>query len=138
MRRFARWIEESPKRHACALAITLLALLAALLLVSGCAVGGEDPSATVKPSETPSVASLDPAGKTACDKFARWLADGSDRATREKVAKQVDKLASTSKSGEIADKGELLASSNVVRANENFALAADSFAYECQTLGWKP
>lgn len=135
MRNLARWIEESPKRHAITLALTLLGLVVALLLVSGCAGGTEDPGASSRPSVGPS---LDAPGKKACDTFAEWLADGSDRITREATAKDVDQKASTSRSGEIADKAELLARSQVLQSDENFALAADSFAYECQQLGWKP
>lgn len=135
MRRFARWIEESPTRHAIALAITLLGLLAALLLVSGCSVGGEDQDASEKPRETPSRA-LDHAGVLACNDFAHWLAGDEPANTRREIAVKVDDNARDSKSGALADKSELLTKPDVINSNENWALAADAFAYECQVLGW--
>lgn len=109
--------------------------LVAILAASGCAVGGEDEDTGRKPSETPT-RRLDAPGVKACNTFARWLAGDEDPATRPTVARQVDKQASTSKSGALADKAEVLARSQVIASNENWALAADSFAYECQQLGW--
>lgn len=133
MRRFARWIEESPTRHAWVLGLTLLGLLVALLAVSGCSVGGEDPDGSAKPGET---SSLDLAGKSACNEFARWLAGPEKPTTRQAVALKVDDNARDSKSGALADKSELLTKPDVINSNENWALAADAFAYECEILGW--
>lgn len=135
MNRAVRWIEDRPRVHAALAPLVSSGLLVALLAVSGCGsgtVGGED---SAKPRETPTRA-IDAQGLKACNTFALWLADEEPASTRQDVAVKVDKQASTSKSGELADKAELLAKSDVIQSNENWALAADSFAYECQQLGW--
>lgn len=113
-------------------------LVVALLLsltACGSQVGGDDSEGLRKPTETPTRA-LDEPGLRACNEFARWLAGSEDSAGREAVAVKVDRLASTSKSGELASKSEVLAKSDVIRADQNWALAADSFAWECEQLGW--
>lgn len=135
MNRIVRWIEDRPRVHAALAPVVSSGLLVALLAVSGCAVGGEDQGSTQKPRETPTRL-IDDQGLKACNTFARWLAAEEPASTREAVAVKVDKLASTSKSGELAAKAELLAKSDVIQSNENWALAADSFAFECQDLGW--
>lgn len=135
MPRITRWIEDRPTVHALVVALTLVGLVVALLLVSGCSVGGKDQPASEKATETPS---LDHAGKLACDKFARWLADGSDKGTRSTIGFDVNDLAADSESGALADKAELLIKPAVYNSDENWALAADAFAYECDVLGWKP
>lgn len=109
--------------------------LVALLAASGCSVGGQDGDTPGKPSESPTRL-IDAQGVKACNSFARWLAGEEDPATRATIGRQVDREASTSKAGELADKAELLGRSTVTQSNENWALAADSFAYECQQLGW--
>lgn len=107
----------------------------ALLAASGCVVGGEDQAAAPKPGKSPTRL-LDAPGLKACSEFAYWLAGDEDPATRQGVAVRVDRLASTSKAGAVADKAETLARSTVIASNENWALAADAFAFECQQLGW--
>lgn len=109
--------------------------LVALLAASGCAVGGEDQAASARPGKSPTRL-LDAKGLAACNTFAHWLAGDEDPDTRQAVAVKVDALASESKSGELAAKSETLAKSEVISANENWALAADAFAFECQQLGW--
>jgi hypothetical protein len=109
--------------------------LVALLLASGCSGGGEDQPASERPGKT---SSLDFAGKSACNEFARWLAGDEDPTTRADVATRVDDLARDSRSGALADKSELLRKADVINSNENWALAADAFAYECDVLGWTP
>jgi len=109
--------------------------LVALLAASGCTVGGEDQAAGPRPGKSPTRL-LDAEGVQACNEFARWLAGDEDPATRQAIATEVDRLASTSKAGAVADKAETLAKSTVITSNENWALAADAFAYECQQLGW--
>jgi hypothetical protein len=132
--RINRWAS-TPTRQGIVTAVAFLGLSVALLLASGCAVGGEDRPASEKPRATPT-RRLDRPGTEACNTFARWLASDEDPATRQAVAIKVDKQASTSKSGQIAAKAEILAKSTVIASNENWALAADAFAYECQHLGW--
>ncbi|QJD53998.1 hypothetical protein SEA_GALACTICA_51 [Streptomyces phage Galactica] len=114
---------------------TVSGVFVALLLASGCAVGGEDRPASEKPRETPSRA-LDLAGTAACNEFARWLAAGEDPATRDEMARKVHVEASNSNSGEIDDKAEVLFRNSLKGNGETWALAADSFAFECQDLGW--
>lgn len=116
-------------------ALTLSGALVALLAASGCGsgtVGGDDGG---KPSDGPS-RDLDHAGVLACNDFARWLAGDGQATTRREVAVKVDDNARDSKSGALADKSELLTKPDVINSNENWALAADAFAYECQVLGW--
>lgn len=135
MNRVVGWIEDHPRAHAALAPVVSSGLLVALLAVSGCGsgtVGGDD---SAKPSVTPS-RTIDDQGLKACNAFALWLADEEPASTRQDIAVKVDKLASTSKSGELAAKAEVLARSQVIASNENWALAADSFAYECQQLGW--
>lgn len=132
MRRFTRWIEDSPSRHGLFVGAVLLALLAVLLLVSGCAA-----PASSEAREDPTGA-LDGAGQRACDTWAEWLAGDEEPATRPDIAAQVLDLAVDSNSGAMADKAELLVKPDVYNRNENWALAADALAYECQVLGWKP
>lgn len=119
-------------RHA---AVTLSGALVALLAASGCSVGGVDEDATPRPSQTPS-RDIDHAGLLACNDFARWLAGDEKATTRREVAVKVDDNARDSRSGALADKSELLTKPDVINSNENWALAADAFAYECQVLGW--
>lgn len=114
---------------------TVSGVFVALLLASGCSVGGEDQGGSGKPSEGPS-RDIDRAGLVACNDFARWLAGDEKPATRREIAVKVDDNARDSKSGALADKSELLTKPGVINSNENWALAADAFAYECTVLGW--
>lgn len=109
--------------------------LVALLAASGCAAGGEDPPPPTKPAATPSRV-LDQAALDACTKFARWQADGAKSDTQVDTAMKVHALASNSNIGTIDDKAELLFRVSKQGRNETWTLAADSFAYECQNLGW--
>lgn len=116
-------------------ALALSGAFVALLAVSGCSGASQDRDASEKPRETPTRL-LDGPGLKACNSFARWLAGDEDPATRRSVARTVDKQASTSKAGELADKAGVLVRPQVVASNESWALAADSFASECFDLGW--
>jgi hypothetical protein len=116
-------------------AVTLSGALVALLAASGCSVGGVDEDASAKPSQAPS-RDIDHAGILACNDFARWLSDDEKSDTRHDIAFKVDNNARDSRSGALADKSELLTKPGVIGSNENWALAADAFAYECQILGW--
>ncbi|QNJ57656.1 hypothetical protein SEA_KEANU_51 [Streptomyces phage Keanu] len=107
----------------------------ALFLVSGCAVGGEDQPASEKRSETPSRA-LDPAGVKACNEFAKFFAGDEPKTDRAEVSRKVHIEASNSNSGEIDDKAEVLFRNGQGDSDETWALAADSFAQECESLGW--
>lgn len=49
-----RWLEDRPVAHCLFLALVLCGLVAALLLVSGCRVGGEDPDGHERASVVPS------------------------------------------------------------------------------------
>lgn len=109
--------------------------LVGLLAVSGCAVGGEDGDASEKPRETPT-RSIDAAGIKACNTFARWLAGDEPKDERAEVSRKVHVEASNSNSGELDDKAEVLFRNGQGNSNETWALAADSFAFECQQLGW--
>lgn len=138
MPKVPRWLEDRPVLHGLFMGAVLMGLIAALLLISGCAgapVGGDDSGSLRKPTETPT-RGLDEPGLRACNEFARWLAGPEDHAGRGAVAVKVDRLASTSNSGELASKSEVLAKSDVIRVDQNWALAADSFAWECEQLGW--
>lgn len=130
--RFFRWIEDSPTRHGLFVGAVLVGLVAVLLLASGCAA-----PASSQAAGDPTGA-LDGAGTRACDTWAEWLAGDEDPATRPDVAHEVLDLAVDSRSGAMADKAELLIKPAVYNSNENWALAADALAYECQVLGWKP
>lgn len=132
------WIENRPTLHRLLPWFTTLALFVVLLAASGCGGGSGDQDASGGGSVARSGASLDRAGKLACDKFARWLAGDEKPATRPTIGVQVNDLAADSDSGAIADKAELLIKPGVYDSNENWALAADSLAYECQVQGWKP
>lgn len=135
MNKLVKMIEDRPRLHAALAPLVSSGLLVALLAVSGCGtstVGGDD---SAKPRESPT-RTIDAQGLKACNAFAHWLAGDERASTRQKIAVEVDKQASTSHSGELSAKSELLAKSDVIQSNENWALAADSFAFECQQLGW--
>lgn len=102
--------------------------LVALLAASGCGGAGQ--------AQTASTRRLDGPGTQACNTFARWLAGPERPDERQDIAVKVDKLAADSKSGELSAKSETLASSTVVNSDQDWKLAADAFAYECQQLGW--
>lgn len=114
------------------LAVVLGGLLAALLLVSGCAVGGEDQEAAPSPS-------LDAGGQRACDAFAVWWADGHPDKDKLDVLRTVHINASNSNFDTLDDKAKRLFRVGTDRRSTSnaFTLVADSFAYECQVLGWK-
>lgn len=132
------WIEDRPALHRLLPWLTTLALFVALLAASGCGGGTEDQDASGGVSVAHPEVTLDRAGGLACDKMAQWLAGDEKPATRSKIGFEVNDLAADSDSGAIADKAELLIKSGVYNSNENWALATDAFAYECQILGWKP
>lgn len=125
-------MEQSPTAMGLFTGAVLLALLALLMLTTGCAAP-EDDEAAGRATEA-----LDGAGVRACDAWALWLSGDEEPATRPDVAHEVLDLAVDSRSGALADKAELLAKPAVYDSNENWALAADALAYECQVLGWKP
>lgn len=138
MSRFTRWFEDRPTLHGLFVGLVLMGLVTVLLLVSGCSGATEDRGGTEKGSETPRTASLDHAGTLACTELATWFAGDEKPSTRVDMATAVNDLAADSRSGAIADKAELLIKPEVYDSNENWALAADMFAYECDVLGWKP
>lgn len=117
--------------------VTTAGLLAALLAASGCVVGGEDQPAGTRPSSPPRGPVLDYAGAGACAAATEWLAGKEKPSTRKKLATAVNDLAADSRSGALADKAELLIKPGVYDSNENWALAIDAFAYECDVLGWR-
>lgn len=109
--------------------------LVAVLAASGCAVGGEDQPARKKPSATPS-RPLDAAGIKACNEFAKFFAGDEPKTDRAELSRKVHVAASNSNSGEIDDKAEVLFRNGQGDSDETWALAADSFAVECERLGW--
>lgn len=130
--RWVRKMEQSPTAMGLFTGAVLVGLLALLMLTTGCAAP-EDDEAAGRATEA-----LDGAGTKACDAWAEWLAGDEEPATRPDVAHEVLDLAIDSRSGALADKAELLVKPAVYDSNENWALAADALAYECQVLGWKP
>ena len=138
MPRFTRWFEDRPILHGLFVGLVLMGLLTALLLVSGCSSGTEDQDAPASVSVAPRKGSLDHAGTLACTELAKWFAGDEKPSTRVDMATAVNDLAADSESGALADKAELLIKPGVYGSNENWALAADMFAYECDVLGWKP
>jgi len=125
------YLEAPVRRTVVALSGALVALLAA----SGCSGAQGDQDAPERPGKSPTRL-LDDPGLKACNSFARWLAGDEDPATRRTVALKVYKQASESKSGELSGKAEVLARPQVISSNDNWALAADSFASECFDQGW--
>lgn len=135
--RISRWAN-TPLRQGIVTWVVFLGLSVALLAASGCAVGGEDHQDDAKPGMTPT-SGLDDAGRKACDLFAEYAADEftpwDDRLER---IRPVHQAASNSLSGEIDAKAEVLFRVAPQVGTESWALAADSFASECLTRGWKP
>lgn len=102
----------------------------ALLLVSGCSVGGEDRVPPPRPSETPPDASA----RAACREWSRWLEDGEPQITRVAVTREVHRLASNSNVEQIDDLAELVFRTGRDGFTETWALNADALTRECRNL----
>lgn len=132
------------RRLRTATALAGLALTAAALTACGGSSEPTDDKPTPNHSDSSAPASkapkndpsLDAAGGFACTDFARYINQGQPGGkARLDAVHKVNKWAQKSKSGRIADAGQVIA--NAATGSEgSWKIAADTFAQACFDAGW--